>query len=309
VVGPVFAIFLGMVGLLPQTAQTPANAEFLPSVSISLPPDILSETVQIPYFLVGPFGGYRGYATRRAGVHSYEIPALVEGKAATEIRMIVYASGCEIQTFVIPLTNDSRVNQELACQRVATVRLSGQIVPNDLVRDNNAELVVTYMAFWAHGFYGIADGFVTEFRLAAASPDANGMFQVELPYFSADAADASSQRRASFWLMLRDSKTWNHIASNLEPEVPDLRLEEHSLRIRPHYPEGLKFTPNKANSSGIKGKVFRSDSNEASSNSYILLETERTFRRQNQWKWRIPIRKNSARQLHGLHLRAVSEQV
>jgi hypothetical protein len=165
------------------------------------------------------------------------------------------------------------------------------------------------MAFWAHGFYGIADGFVTEFRLAAASPDANGMFQVELPYFSADAADASSQRRASFWLMLRDSKTWNHIASNLEPEVPDLRLEEHSLRIRPHYPEGLKFTPNKANSSGIKGKVFRSDSNEASSNSYILLETERTFRRQNQWKWRIPIRKNSARQLHGLHLRAVSEQV
>jgi hypothetical protein len=167
-------------------------------VSISLPPDILSETVQVSYFLIGPFGGYGGYATQRAGVHSYEIPALAEGKAATEVRMIVNASGCEIQTFVIPLTNDSRVNQEFACQRVATVRLSGQIVTNDLVRDNNAELVVTYMAFWAHGFYGIADGFVTEFRLATACPDANGMFQVELPYFSADAADASSQRRASF---------------------------------------------------------------------------------------------------------------
>jgi hypothetical protein len=180
--------------------------------------------------MVGPFGGNGGYATQRAGVHSYEIPALVEGKAATEIRMIVYASGCEIQTFVIPLANDSRVNQEFACQRVATVRLSGQIVPNDLVQDYNAELVVTYMAFWTHGFYGMADGFVTEFRLATVSPDANGMLQVELPYFSADAADASSQRRTSFWLMLRDPKTWNQIASNLEPEVPDPRLEEHSLR-------------------------------------------------------------------------------
>ena len=241
-VGWVFAIFLGMPGLLPQTAQTPANAEFLPSVSISLPPEVLSETVQVSYFLVGPFGGNGGYATQRAGVYSYEIPASLEGKAATEIRMIVYASGCEIQTFVIPLASDSRVNQEFACQRVATVRLSGQIVPNDLVRDNNAELVVTYMAFWAHGFHGIADGFVTEFRLATVSPDANGMFQVELPCFSADAADSSSQPRASFRLTLRDSKTWNHIASNLEPEEPELRLKTHGLQILSHYPYGLKFT-------------------------------------------------------------------
>jgi hypothetical protein len=42
--------------------------------------------------------------------------------------------------------------------------------------------------------------------------------------------------------MLRDSKTWNHIASNLEPEVPELRLEDHRLRIQSQYPDGLKFT-------------------------------------------------------------------
>jgi hypothetical protein len=179
---------------------------------------------------------------QRTGVRSYEIPALVEGKAATEIRIIVYASGCEIQTFVISLAEDSRVEQEFPCQRVATVELSGQIVPNDLVRDNNAELVVTYMAYWAHGFYGIADGFVTEFRLVTVSPDSAGMFQIELPYFAADAAALPSQRRASFQLMLRDSKTWNHIEYNLEPDVAELRLVERSLQIRSKYPEGLKFT-------------------------------------------------------------------
>jgi hypothetical protein len=187
-----------MAGLLPQSAQTPKTASILPSVSISLPPDMLSETVQISYFLIGPFGGHGGYATGRAGVHSYEIPALAEGKAATEIRMIVYAPGCEIQTFVIPLAGDSRVSQEFPCQPVETVKLSGHIVPDALVRDTNAELVVTYMAYWAHGFYGIADGFVTGFRLAAVSPDANGMFQVDLPYFSVDAEASSSEQRASF---------------------------------------------------------------------------------------------------------------
>jgi Carboxypeptidase regulatory-like domain len=276
VVGCVLAILVGMAGLLPQSAETPKTASFLPSVSISLPPDILSETVQISYFLVGPFGGYGGYAAQRTGVHSYEIPTMVDGKAATEIRMIVHASGCEIQQFVLPLAEHSRVSQEFPCQRVKTVELSGKIVPSALVRDNHAEMVITYMAYWAHGFYGISDGFVTEFHLATVSPDADGMFQVDLPYFSADVEASSSQQRASFWLVLRDSKTWNPIASNLEPEKQELRLKEHGLRIRSHYPDDLIF---KAESfvqlSTIKGKVFRSDSGEAISNSYILLTGEK----------------------------------
>jgi hypothetical protein len=268
-------LLIGLAGLLPQSAQTPKTASFLPSVSISLPPDVLSETVQISYFLIGPFGGYGGSAALRPAVRSYEIPAMVGGKAATEIRLIIYASGCEIQTFVIPLAEDSRVSQEFPCQRVATVKLSGQIVPNELARDNNAELVVRYMAYWAHGFYGISDGFVTEFLLATVSPDANGMFQVDLPYFSTDAESSSPQQRASFRLMLRDSKTWNHIASNLDPEKQELRLQQHGLRIRSHYPDNLLFIAEPlVQQVAIKGKVFRSDSGEAISNSYILLTTE-----------------------------------
>src|SRR5439155_26054567 len=86
------------------------------------------------------------------------------------------------------------------------------------------------------------DGFVTGFHLATVSPDANGMVQVGLPYFRVDAEASSSEQRASFRLMLRDSKTGNHIASNLEPETQELRLQEHGLRIRSQYPDGLIFT-------------------------------------------------------------------
>jgi hypothetical protein len=265
-----------MAGLLPQPAQTPKTASFLPSASISLPPDILSETVQISYFLVGPFGGYGGYAAQRTGVHSYEIPAIVEGKAATDIRMIVYASGCEIQQYVLPLAEHSRVNQEFQCQRAETVRLSGKIVPTALLSDKNAELAVTYMAYWAHRFYGIADGLVSEFHLATVSPDANGMFEVDLPYFSADAEASSAQQRASFRLMLRDSKTGNHIAFNLDPDKQELRLQEHGLRIRSQYPDDLIFTAAEpfVKLTSIKGKVLRSDSGELISNTYILLTRE-----------------------------------
>lgn len=238
----VFSILLVMSAFLSPPAQTPSKLDDFPSVSVLLPANIPSETVQISYFLIGPFGGYGGYAKQRPGLQSYEISALVWGKAASEIRMIVFASGCEIKTFVLPLAGDSRLTEEFDCQRAATVQLSGQIVPTELVRENNAELVVNYMAYWAHQFFGIADGMVTEFRLATVSPDSNGVFQVELPYFTADAAASSSEPRASFRLMLRDSKTWNHIASNLEPEVPELRLKTHGLQILPHYPDGLKFT-------------------------------------------------------------------
>jgi hypothetical protein len=82
--------------------------------------------------------------------------------------MIVYAPG-EIKTFVLPLTEDSRVKQKFDCQPAATVHLSGQILPTELARESNAELVLDYMAYWAHGFFGIADGIVTELRLATVS--------------------------------------------------------------------------------------------------------------------------------------------
>jgi hypothetical protein len=237
-----FAILLCTAALQSLAAQTTSGPEISPSVSISLPSNIPSETVQIVYFMVGPFGGSGGSTEQRAGLHSYEITASVEGKAATEIKMMVYTAGCEIQTFVVPLADDSRVKQEFECRPARSVMLSGQIVPNDLVRDKNAELVITYLAFWAQEFFGILDGAVAEIRLATVSPDANGMFQVDLPQFSEDASASSSQPRASLHLLLRDSKTWNPIAYNLEPEVPELRSEDHSLRIRSDYPSGLKFT-------------------------------------------------------------------
>jgi hypothetical protein len=236
-----FAILLCTIASRFLTSQADPRHETAPSVSVSLPAGIPSETVQIVYHMVGPFGGSGGYTEQRADLHSYEIAASVDGKAATEIKMLVYASGCEIQTFVIPLADSSRFEREFECQPVPRVVLSGQVVPSDLVLGKSTELIVTYMAFWAHEFFGIVDGAVAEIRVATVSPDANGMFQVDLPQFNKDASRSTSGPRASLHLLLRDSNTLNPIAYNLEPEVPGLRSEDHGLRIRSDYPNGLKF--------------------------------------------------------------------
>lgn len=238
------AILVCGIALQPLGATTPSTPDD-PSVSILLPPSIPSDHVQIAYELIGPFGGYITEVGQQPGVPAYEITASVSGKAATEIRMVVYASGCEIQTYVFRLKDDSKIAKEFECMAAPAVPLSGRIEPADLVKQNqNAEVVVRYSAFWVHEFFNIVDGMVTEFQVAVVRPNADGTFQVELPYFSADAADTSSREtRAAFWLLLRDSKTLNPIAFDLMPEARELRSEEMSLQIEPQYPTGLVFTP------------------------------------------------------------------
>jgi hypothetical protein len=264
-------VILVIAASLLWTTSTPTQADDLPFLYISLPPNVQSESVQISYFLVGPFGGYGGYVAPRFDVSAYQIPATVDDKRATELRAIVYASGCEIQEFVIPLTAQSPVSREFACQQGQEVSLSGQISPNELARYGNAELVITYMARWSHGFFGITDGPVTHFEIAKITPHRDGRFNVNLPMIS---REATHSEQASVCLMLRDSRTLNHIASNLEPDDGELKSEDRCLQIRTSYPAEINFTAGRFEKSNLKGRVFRSDSGKSIANSYILLENE-----------------------------------
>src|SRR5216684_3815203 len=71
--------------------------------------------------------------------------------------VIGYARFCKTGhfffSFSLPVDEDSTLKGEFNCQPVPSVTLSGRIVPNELVRDRNTELVITYMAFWAHQFF------------------------------------------------------------------------------------------------------------------------------------------------------------
>jgi len=238
----VLAFLIGMVSVQPRISDAASHPRISPSVSILLPQTVPSETVQIAYFLVGPFGGYQTSTEPKAGLHSYEIDATVEGKGANQIKMIVYASGCEFRTFDLNLVDDSRPQVEFECERVHSVRLSGQIFARKLLENKDTELVIFYRAFWAHTFFGIADGMITEFRLATITPKADGAFQIELPYLGENEKSSSAETAADLHLMLTEPETGKVIAYNLLPGIGDYGSKDRGLQIRPDYPKELEFS-------------------------------------------------------------------
>lgn len=235
-----FRLFLRLAVLLLTAAPACSRGNTSPTVSISFPANIPFETVQIHYFMVGAFGGRGGQAESHRDLGVYEINASEQGQAATGIKILAYAAGCEIRTFDLSLSQNPYPHEHFVCKALPKVMLSGR-VPGELIRERKAEIVIHYMAYWAHGFFGIADGPVTAFRLAIVSPDHDGSFRVEIPDFGNDSGLSSPQTRADLLLMLRESKTWNHIASSLKPELSAVRSEYGGLKIQSSYPGNLTF--------------------------------------------------------------------
>jgi hypothetical protein len=191
-----------------QPRENPVSS---PTVSLSFPADIPSETVQIHYFMTGSFGGYGAPVETKPNQTDYEIDASAQGRPVNSVKILVYASGCKVQIFDLELTEASNPKVRFDCEPLPQIRIDGQI-PRDLMRQENAELTVHYMAFWASRFFGIADGPVTEFQVATTTPDPDGNFRVDIPDFSADNKDSSYPGGASLRFTLRNSKTLNPIA-------------------------------------------------------------------------------------------------
>jgi hypothetical protein len=222
--------------------QSHAGEKSEAHVLIDLPSFVPSETVSINYFLYGPFGAYGGFVTQEPGLHSYDIKSSVDGKAASEIRLLVYARGCEIRTFEIHLNERETIKREFDCRPLPTTTLSGQIVPRQLVVGKAAQLRIMYMAAWSHEFFGIMDGPIVEIPLATATPDDTGMFETDIPDFDVDPATSAWNTKPSLHLLLRDAKTWNIIAVGLEPDIEEYRGNFGGLDIRSFYPSGLTFS-------------------------------------------------------------------
>ncbi|HEY6491210.1 MAG: hypothetical protein WCC26_17515 [Terracidiphilus sp.] len=204
-----------------------------PTIRLSLPPDIPSNSVHINYFLTGPFGGYGGFVTPASGRSSYEIIAAVDGKPAERVKLIFYAPGCQIETLDIQMQSQT-VSQQLLCVPLAQKILHGQIMPAPITQQLS-EVEVTYLAMWDHRFFGIGDGLVTTIPVATAIPDQNGNFEVTLPDFSAQA----NLGEAEFRFTLREIKTGNIIAF-LSP-ADDARGPQ-GLKVEASYSPLIRFS-------------------------------------------------------------------
>lgn len=109
--------------------QAPPDSDPAPLVTISLPTSVTSETVQIRYFLIGPFGGRSDYVKSGVGLRSYQIRAYPEEKAAQSVKIVIYAPACEFQT--LDLSPEIRI-----CKRILYAGLCAQSNLQDSSRKN-----------------------------------------------------------------------------------------------------------------------------------------------------------------------------
>jgi len=213
------------------------SAETVPAVSIELPKEIRSETVQIKYEMSGPFGGVGGFIDPKPGLRTIRVTASNdEGQAAKAINIIVYVPGCDFMMFNL-LLGDDLIPERFVCNPLPTVSLSGK-VPSELVGGHDAEIVITYNAYW-WGNHG--DGPITTFSLATVPTGEDGTFHAEFTDLSSRGNSNIPFSGGDLSLTLRDAKTWNHLATFLVPEMSDLKSGSWGLSIQSSYPVNLKF--------------------------------------------------------------------
>ena len=163
------AAFIAVVNLLFAVDGLAQSTPTLPRVSIALPADIPSEKVWVRYVLYGSFGGRGSDAARKPGSQLIEIVAAVEGKRADGMKMLVWAPGCKIQTFDIPIQESSDVYESFVCTPLPSITLVGQIKNTHMNGKKPAEVRVDYLALWACGFFGFADCMVPQVSLGRAA--------------------------------------------------------------------------------------------------------------------------------------------
>jgi hypothetical protein len=208
---------------------------------IRLPPEIRSEQVQARYFLTGPFGGLGSFLKAEPEQNVYLIGTSVNHQAAETLKVILYAPGCQIVTIDVPSLSESEKTEEVPCEDLPSITFNGRVELPEPLRSRPYEVEITYMAYWDHDFFGIAEGMVSSFHLARVTPDEGGAFHVLLPNFTKDAVTESFHRNAGLQFIARERDTGN-IVSFLVPahkEQKNLR----DLPIRPKYPTPVVFMP------------------------------------------------------------------
>ena len=224
-------VFAGAAtGLAQQLSQ-------LPQVVITPPAGLSPKALQVVYYMVGPFGGYGGYNLPQENREDYLINASVNGKAATGIKIVVYARGCDFATFDVPLKSDETVHKAYVCPNLPTVRMNGRIVGyQSLPKLTKPEIIVYYGALWTYGFFNVKDGMEPQFLIATANPSSDGSFTLDLPNILASSLHLDDHEVGSFILQLRSS----NLTADLVPQLHKTIMR--NLDVSADYPE-IQFDP------------------------------------------------------------------
>lgn len=107
-----------------------------------------------------------------------------DGARADSVRVIAAGRGCQLVVLQITAPQTGANPQRIECRKLRMLPLRGSIV--GVSRPAGMSIQIFYVAPWSHAFMHILDGMVFQARVAEATVDANGRFELEIPDFASD---------------------------------------------------------------------------------------------------------------------------
>jgi hypothetical protein len=216
-------------------------------IHVHLPANVSAKSVDIVYFLEGPFGGHSAQVQPREDQRVYPIPMSTTELATTRMKAVVWAKGCELQTYDLDLLHSAERELRYECIAPSTVLLTGRLLLNDSLRKKPHQIAISYAASWVCGFFGLGDCMVPGFRVGTVIPAEDETFTIELPDFSRvpqGFAQGMVVSDSSFSLYMLDSKMTP--LRQLRPELEDVTAPDGNLKVLSAYPPDLAFSPHYA---------------------------------------------------------------
>jgi hypothetical protein len=198
------------VTLLPSPQSSAQHGSDDDPIRVVLPRGVETKSCQLQYSLVGPFGGYSGFARPKLDAREFEIETVHEGEAVERLQVILYCSGYQIETLAFDSLSDLEGRTvQVRLKPLRTVRFRG--VVRGLISQNVQKLHVDvdYMPSWICEFFRWPDCGLGAWRVASVELDSDGRFSAILPNFAQDAVIKSFKHPGEFAFRIRDQKTGN----------------------------------------------------------------------------------------------------
>jgi len=179
-------------------------------IRVVLPRSVEAGTCQFQYFLVGPFGGYGGFARPKLDASEFEIETVHEGKAVQRLQVILSCSGYQIETMAFnSLPDVGGRTVRVDPKPLGTVRFRGGVRGLTLQQMQGLYVDVDYTPSWICELFRLWDCGLGAWRVASVELDTDGRFSAALPDFARDPTVRSFKRPGEFAFRIRDQKTGN----------------------------------------------------------------------------------------------------
>jgi hypothetical protein len=206
-------------------------------IEIKLPTEVSSEDFFARYIFQGQDFGDR--IPPRAGVSSYVLSTVIEGRLAAGIKAIFYAPGCAVQTLDVSLSDSDNPHYSFDCQPVKNVSIYGAVIRRDRLYGLDVKLQAKYVARWAQKFLGLDPGIGMSFPVGdAAALSADGRFRLEVPDLSQVA-----RYPAELQIWAEDKNSGAVVAKLMPMDPQPFESQTGSLKIQNQYRSEIVFSP------------------------------------------------------------------